>query len=163
MGMYKYIKETLQKEYSTRSPEYRARLTAWNRQPKLVRVKRPTNLARARELGYRARQGLFVVRVRVPRGKRKRKKPRKGRKPAKAGRFFSPGKSLQRIAEERANKRHPNCEVLNSYWVGETGQYKYFEAILYDLAHPANKKLPRARGRVYRGLTSAGKKGRRTS
>jgi large subunit ribosomal protein L15e len=160
MGMYRYIKETFQKEYSARSPEYRARLTAWNRQPTAVRVERPTNLARARELGYRARQGLFVVRVRVPRGKRKRKKPDLGRKPAKAGRFFSPGKSLQCIAEERANKRHPNCEVLNSYWVGETGQDKYFEVILYDHAHPANKKLPRARGRAYRGLTSAGRRGR---
>ena len=136
------------------------RLTEWNKQPTAVRVERPTNLARARELGYRARQGLFVVRVRVRRGSRKRKKADLGRKPAKAGRFFTPGKSLQRIAEERASVRYPNCEALNSYWVGATGQDKYFEVILYDRVHPANKNLPQAKGRAYRGLTSAGKKGR---
>ncbi|RLG19605.1 50S ribosomal protein L15e [Candidatus Micrarchaeota archaeon] len=161
MGKYRYIKETFQREYATRSPEYRKRLTEWNKQPTAIRVDRPTNLARARELGYRARQGLLVVRVRVRRGKRKRKKPDLGRKPAKAGRFYSTGKSLQRIAEERANKRYPNCEVLNSYWVGETGQNKYFEVLLYDPAHASNRNLPKQRGRSYRGLTSSGKRGRR--
>lgn len=160
MGMYKYIKETFQQQYSTRSPEYRARLTAWGKQPTAVSIDKPTNLARARELGYKARQGLFMVRVRVKRGRRKREKPDLGRKPAKYGRFFSPGKSLQRIAEERANARHANCEVLNSYWVGATGQDKYFEVILYDPAHAANADLPQAKGRTYRGLTSAGKKNR---
>jgi len=160
MGMYKYIKQALQQEYAARSPEYRARLTAWGRQPAAVRIERPTNLARARELGYRARQGLFVVRVRVRRGRRKRERPDLGRKPAKMGQFFSPHKSLQRIAEERASAHYSNCEVLNSYWVGETGQHKYFEVIMYDPAHPANANLPAVRGRAYRGLTSQGRKGR---
>ena len=158
--MYKYIKQTLQKEYAARSPEYRARLTAWGKQPTTMRVEKPTNLSRARELGYKARQGVLVVRVRVRRGSRKRVKADLGRKPGKSGQFFSPGKSLQRIAEERANTHYPNCEVLNSYWVGATGQDKYFEVILYDRAHPANKDLPAQRGRAYRGLTHAGKKGR---
>ncbi|MDO8339530.1 MAG: hypothetical protein Q7T16_02635 [Candidatus Burarchaeum sp.] len=160
MGMYKYIKQTLQKEYATRSPEYRARLTSWGKQPTTIRVEKPTNLARARELGYKARQGVVIVRVRVRRGRRKREKADLGRKPGKAGRFFSPGKSLQRIAEERANIHYPNCEVLNSYWVGATGQDKYFEVILYDRAHPANKDMPKQVGRVFRGLTHSGKKGR---
>ncbi|MFA6035850.1 MAG: 50S ribosomal protein L15e [Candidatus Micrarchaeia archaeon] len=160
MGMYKYIKQTLQNEYATRSPEYRARVTAWGKEPTAVRVERPTNLARARELGYRAHQGVLVVRVRVKRGRRKRERADLGRKPAKMGMFFSPHKSLQRIAEERANSHFANCEVMNSYWVGETGQDKYFEVIMYDPAHPANKHFPTARGRVYRGLTAQGKKGR---
>ncbi|VVC02966.1 50S ribosomal protein L15e [Candidatus Burarchaeum australiense] len=160
MGMYKYIKQTLQKEYATRSPEYRARLTAWGKQPAVIRVEKPTNLARARELGYRARQGLFVVRARIGRGSRKRKKPDLGRKAGKSGQFFTPGKSLQWIAEERSNKHYPNCEVLGSYWVGATGQDKYFEVILYDRMHGSNKELPQQVGRVFRGLTAAGKKRR---
>ena len=45
-------------------------------------------------------------------------------------------KSLQRIAEERAQKHYPNLEVLNSYWVGEDGKEKFFEVVLVDPVHP---------------------------
>jgi large subunit ribosomal protein L15e len=75
-------------------------------------------------------------------------------------------KSIQRIAEERTAKRYPNLEVLNSYYVGEDGKYKYYEVILVDPAHPVIKSdtkinwILSQKGRVYRGLTSAGKKGR---
>jgi large subunit ribosomal protein L15e len=77
-------------------------------------------------------------------------------------------KSLQRIAEERASRRHPNMEVLNSYWVGEDGKNKWFEAILVDPFHPAivkDKDLnwvcdSSSRGRTFRGKTSAGRKSR---
>jgi len=58
--------------------------------------------------------------------------------------------------------------VLNSYWVGEDGKEKFFEVILVDPDHPeilADPKIawiaaPAQRGRVYRGLTSAGTEGR---
>jgi large subunit ribosomal protein L15e len=78
------------------------------------------------------------------------------------------GKSIQRIAEERASKRFPNMEVLNSYWVGQDGKLKYYEVILVDGHHPsirADKNLawlanPTHRGRAERGKTSAGLKGR---
>lgn len=77
-------------------------------------------------------------------------------------------KSIQRIAEERAASHYPNMEVLNSYWVGEDGMHKYYEVILVDPQHPVIRGDPKInwicdpanRGRVYRGLTSAGKKGR---
>ena len=68
----------------------------------------------------------------------------------------------------RAAKKFVNLEVLNSYWVGQDGRHKYYEIILVDPFHPAiinDKKLnwicePQHKGRVYRGLTSAGKGGR---
>ena len=41
------------------------------------------------------------------------------------------------MAEERANKRFPNLEVLNSYNVGKDGIYYWFEIILVDPMHPA--------------------------
>jgi len=77
-------------------------------------------------------------------------------------------KSIQRIAEERAAKHYPNLEALNSYWIGEDGRHKYYEVILVDPRHPAivnDPKInwitdPSHRGRAFRGLTSAGKKGR---
>jgi large subunit ribosomal protein L15e len=78
------------------------------------------------------------------------------------------GKSIQRIAEERASKKFPNMEVLNSYWVGQDGKLKYYEVIMVDGHHPsirADKNLAwmanaTHRGRAERGKTSAGRKGR---
>ena len=73
---------------------------------------------------------------------------------------------MRLIAEERAAKRFPNLEVLNSYWAGEDGQHKWFEVILVDVYHPSVKNDADSNwlcarshtGRVFRGLTSAGKK-----
>jgi large subunit ribosomal protein L15e len=78
------------------------------------------------------------------------------------------GKSLKRMAEERAAKRYPNMEVLNSYWVGEDGKNVWYEIILVDKHHPsiiADKDLnwicgSAHKNRVFRGKTSAGRKGR---
>jgi len=57
-------------------------------------------------------------------------------------------------------------EVLNSYYLAEDGQHKWFECILVDRAHPSVKTDKRLgwisdkKGRAHRGLTSAGKKSR---
>ncbi|HJJ82249.1 MAG TPA: 50S ribosomal protein L15e, partial [Methanocorpusculum sp.] len=91
----------------------------------------------------------------------------RGRRTNRMGmRKATPGKNLKSIAEERAQNRYPNMEVLNSYWVGQDGKAKYFEVILVDRASPAvlaDKNLAwiaNSKGRVYRGKTSAGRKGR---
>jgi large subunit ribosomal protein L15e len=96
-----------------------------------------------------------MARVAIGRGQRKRRHPWGGRKPAKNVAYLSPGKSLQRQAEEKAARVFANLEVLNSYWVGQDGVKKFFEVIMVD-----RKLLPDARGRAFRGLTSAAKKGR---
>jgi large subunit ribosomal protein L15e len=166
MGFYKRLKKTFEEEHKQRSPLYKARLVEWRKGETVERVNKPTNIARARELGYKAKQGFVVARVKARRGRRQRPKPDLGRKPSKSGRFFSPGKSLQRIAEEKASTKFPNLEVLNSYWVGEDGSFKYFEVLLFDVSHPVIKNdkmlssIIKQRGRAYRGLTSSGKKGR---
>ena len=74
-------------------------------------------------------------------------------------------KSLKLIAEERAARKFPNLEVLNSYWVWEDGLHKWYEVIMVDPNHPvikADKNInwiakKTQHGRVFRGLTSAGK------
>ena len=142
------------------------RLMKWSKQPAVVRIEKPTNIYRARQLGYRAIQGISVVRVRVKKGMRKRPLHRKARKAKSMGVYFSPGKSKQWIAEERAQKRFPNLEVLNSYKAGETGKEIYYEVIMVDLHHPRIAKdshlswAKEDRKRVYRGRTSAGRKAR---
>ncbi len=157
---------------SMNSDEFRQiqsqRLIRWRSEDVVKRVDGPTNPARAHRLGYKAKQGFVIVRARVPKGGRKSRKPAGGRKPSAAGRFFTPAKSKQWIAEERTADRFPNLEVLNSYFVGEDGVSKWFEVILVDKNHPAIQKNKETRwiaekqhkGRVYRGLTGAGKKSR---
>lgn len=160
MSFYQLLKETFQKEYAERSPEYKTRLIRWRKAPSVERAERPTNLARARELGYKAKQGIIVVRVKIGKGLRKRIKPPNGRKPSKAAVFISADMSHQGMAEQKAARKYMNCEVLNSYWVGEDGQTKYFEVILVDRAHPSANYCLKGRGRSFRGLTSAGRKSR---
>lgn len=135
----------------------------------MVRVEKPLRLDRARALGYKAKQGVVVVRSRVRRGGRRKQRPRKGRRAKRMGTVrYTPKKSLRWMAEERAQKKYPNLEVLNSYWIGSDGQYKYYEVILLDPHHPGIKNDRELgwvgdrsqRGRVFRGLTSAGKNSR---
>ncbi len=66
-------------------------------------------------------------------------------------------KSTRLIAEERAARRFPNLEVLNSYWVWEDGRFKWFEVIMVDTHLLPNHPIARQTRRVFRGLTSAGK------
>ena len=165
---YHYIAEAWKRPYDGKHKELmRERLIEWRRQPSIIRVEKPLRLDRARELGYKAKQGVIVVRVRVRKGGLRKQRPNKGRRPKRMGVYgFAPAKSIRLIAEERVQRKYPNLVVLNSYYVGEDGQYKWYEVILVDPHHPAVKNDPelnwvstgKHKGRPFRGLTSAGKK-----
>ncbi len=133
----------------------------------VVKLDKPTNVVRARELGYKAKEGVFVAMAKVRKGTGGFSRVNKGRKPKRTGYLKLTRKiSIQRIAEQRVARKFPNCEVLNSYWVGEDGKDKYYEVIVVERNHPvilADKKysdIVLQTNRVFRGLTSAGKKGR---
>lgn len=147
----------------------RERIIRWRREHSFVRVERPTRIDRARTLGYKAKPGYVVVRARVRRGGLRKHAIKGGRRQKRKGiAKITMGKSIQRIAEERTAKKYPNMEVLASYWVGEDGRSKFYEVILVDTHHPAIMNDPKInwicrpanRGRAFRGLTPAGKKGR---
>jgi len=165
---YKYVAEAWKKpEASFVKNLMSQRTIEWRKQPTILRIERPTRLDRARKLGYKAKQGFIVARVRVRRGGLRKVRPKAGRRPKRLGvTKFKPAKSLRLIAEERTARKFPNLEVLNSYWVWQDGRYKWFEVILVDPNHPVVKSDGDInwicdevhRGRVFRGLTSAGKK-----
>ncbi len=143
-----YVKELMQQ-----------RTITWRKQPAILRVDKPTRIDRARRLGYKDKTGYVVVRVRVRRGGLRKQRPKAGRRQKRMGvTKFKPAKSVRLIAEERAAKRFPNLEVLNSYWVWQDGRYKWFEVILVDRVLLPELELGKGRGRVFRGLTSAGRK-----
>jgi len=165
---YKYVAEAWEKPEASYVKDLMfQRAIEWRKQPTILRVERPTRLDRARRLGYKAKQGFIIARVRVRRGGFRKVPPKAGRRPKRIGvAKFKLAKSLRLIAEERTARKFPNLEVLNSYWVWQDGQYKWFEVILVDPSHPVVKSDEDInwicedvhRGRVFRGLTSAGKK-----
>lgn len=147
----------------------RGRMREWRKGQAIVRVERPTRLERARALGYKAKQGIVVVRASARKGGRRKARPSRGRRPKRMGVLkIVPKKSIQLIAEERAARKYPNLEVLNSYPLGSDGTREYFEVIMLDPHHPAIQSDPQLcwvanksqKGRVYRGLTHSGKRAR---
>ncbi|RBI63565.1 50S ribosomal protein L15e [Halomicrococcus sp. NG-SE-24] len=138
----------------------------WRDQGAIERIDRPTRLDRARELGYKAKQGVVVARASVRKGGARKQRFKAGRRSKRQGvNRIGRRKNIQRIAEERVSRKFPNLRVLNSYWVGEDGSQKWHEVILLDPEHPAIQNDDDLnwicddshRGRAFRGLTSAGK------
>jgi len=141
MGYQKYLAEIWKRPMSGEHGKLmKERLILWRKEPSVVRVERPTRINRARALGYKAKQGYVVVRVRVRKGGLNRPRPDSGRRPKRMGVYgYSPHKSAQWIAEERAARKFPNLVVLGSYWVGEDGMYKWYEVVMADPNHPVVK------------------------
>jgi large subunit ribosomal protein L15e len=139
--MYRHLKEAWKRPDDSYVGEaMKKRVILWRRQPSIVRVEKPTRLDRARSLGYKAKKGFVVVRARVSRGGRRKPRPVLGRRQKRMGvTKFTPAKSKRLIAEERAARKYPNLEVLNSYWVWQDGRYKWFEIVMVDPSHPAIK------------------------
>eukprot|EP00914_Ancora_sagittata_P016870 GHVO01033402.1.p1 GENE.GHVO01033402.1~~GHVO01033402.1.p1 ORF type:complete len:205 (-),score=24.79 GHVO01033402.1:140-754(-) len=172
MGAYKYVEELWKKKQSD-VLRFLLRIRTWEyRQlPPIHRASRPTRIDKARRLGYKAKQGFCVYRVRVARGDRK-KRVSKGivyGKPKHQGvRKQKSAKSLRALAEIRVGQTCGALRVLNSYWVGEDASYKFYEVIMVD---PFNTTIrndpsinwicnPIHKHREMRGLTSAGRKHR---
>ncbi len=166
MGLYSHLRESWKSSEPEFNELYKQKMIQWRQEPVTVRIDRPTRLDRARSLGYKAKNGFVVVRQRVDRGGHMRPKITGGRRPKHSRRLLVLGKNYQRIAEERANDKYPNCEVLNSYFAGKDGQHYWYEIILVDRDAPEIKAdrniswIAGHAGRAYRGLTSAGKKTR---
>jgi len=177
MGYHKYIsglyKDVGRSYSSPEHPELRKlfieRKKRWRRGRSVVRVEKPTRIDRARQYGFKAKQGFTISRVRIKKGVTGRSRPKKGRRPKRAGQLkITPQKSKQRIAEERAQKHYTNLEVLGSYWLWEDGQYRWYEVVLVDPNHPVIVNdgeinwicSSKHRNRVFRGLTPSGRKGR---
>ena len=168
MGYLKYVKEAWKKPRENLGEAYRLRLVEWRRENSIERVEKPTRPDRAKALGYKSKQGFVVARVRVIRGGKKNPQIHKGRDGGDLSTKISQSKNYKWISEEKAQRRFPNLEVLNSYWVGQDEKYYWHEVIMVDVYHPqiiSDKNVswivsPKHTKRVMRGLSGAGKKSR---
>ena len=165
-SFYSHIKEAWRDPGDGKLAELQwQRKQEWRDQGAIVRVDRPTRLDKARELGYKAKQGVIVARVSVRKGDARKQRFTAGRRSKRQGvNRIGRRTSIQRIGEERTSRRYPNLRVLASYWVGEDGSQKWFEVVLVDPNHPAIENdddlnwicADDQKGRAFRGLTNAG-------
>jgi len=164
MGVTKYLREAWKKPDTK---ILRARMIEWRKNEAIVKVDRPLRLDKAKSLGYKAKKGVTVVRIKVGRGGHKRTRPRKARRTKRLHIRKNLRMNYKEIAETRVAKKYTNMEVLGSYWVGKDGMNYFYEVILVDRNKPeikSDKELSKfikaPKKRALRGLTSAGKKAR---
>ena len=128
-GMYHYIKQSWKK------PDkkiLRERMIEWRKSDVFTRVEKPLRLDRARALGYKAKTGFVVIRIRVKRGGHKRPRPNKGRRSKRLHTRKNLKLNYKQIAEQRTQKKFKNLKVINSYNIGKDGISYFYEIILVD-------------------------------
>lgn len=163
-GMYHYVREAWKKP---NKKLLRERMTEWRTSESVVKVEKPLRIDKARSLGYKAKTGFIVARIKLKRGGHKRSRPNKGRRSKRMHIRKNLKMNYKWIAEQRVARKFPNLEVLNSYPIGKDGVHYFFEVILVDPSRPEIKNnrttswiTQTGKGRAFRGTTSSGKKSR---
>jgi len=129
--------------------ELRQRAVVWRNENAVTRVEKPSRIARARRLGYKAKQGIIVIRMRVGTGGMRKQRPRGGRRPKHLGvTKIKADVSMKQVAERRVLERYPNMKLLGSYFLYKDGMHYWFEVILADPSHPRIAKDKEIRKRV---------------
>ena len=135
--------------WNENSPDIRDRVVGWRKQNAIIRIDRPSRLQRARRLGYKAKQGIVVVRMRVGTGGMRKQRPRGGRRPKHLGvTRIKADDNMKTVAERRVLERYPNMKLLGSYFVYKDGMHYWFETILADPQHPRIAQDKELRNRV---------------
>jgi len=129
--------------------ELRQRAVIWRNENAVTRVEKPSRIARARRLGYKAKQGIIVIRMRVGTGGMRKQRPRGGRRPKHLGvTKIKADVSMKQVSERRVLERYPNMKLLGSYFLYKDGMHYWFEIILADPSHPRIAKDKEIRKRV---------------
>ena len=119
------------------SLDLRERVVGWRKQNAITRIAKPSRLQRARRLGYKAKQGIIVVRMRVGTGGMRKQRPRGGRRPKHLGvTKIKSDDNMKTVANRRVLERYPNMQFLGSYFIYKDGKHYWFEVILADPDHP---------------------------
>jgi len=137
------------KLWKENSPELRDRVITWRKQDAVTRIEKPSRILRARRLGYKAKQGIIVVRMRVGTGGMRKKRPTGGRRPKHLGvTRIKAAVNMKQVAERRVLERYPNMALLGSYFIYKDGMHYWYEVILADKSHPRITKDKELRKRV---------------
>ena len=127
----------------------RERAIVWRKEDAATRIERPSRLLRARRLGYKAKQGIVVIRMRVGTGGMRRQRPRGGRRPKHLGvTRIKQDDSMKTVANRRVLEKYPNMKLLGSNFLYKDGKHYWYEVILADPSHPRIAKDKELRKRV---------------
>jgi large subunit ribosomal protein L15e len=127
----------------------REKATIWRKQNAITRIAKPSRILRARRLGYKAKQGIIVIRMRVGTGGMRKKRPRGGRRPKHLGvTRIKAAVSMKQVAERRVLERYRNMKLLGSYFLYKDGMHYWYEVILADPSHKRIVKDKEIRKRV---------------
>ena len=119
------------KMWKDNSAELREKAVLWRKQNAMIRIAKPSRISRARRLGYKAKQGIVVVRMRVGTGGMRKQRPRGGRRPKHLGvTRIKAAVSMKQVAERRVLERYRNMKLFGSYFLYKDGMYYWFEVIL---------------------------------
>src|ERR687894_681808 len=147
--MQSHISATWSALWKSNNDVLKSKTIFWRREPVLHKIPRPSRLDRARRLGYKAKQGIIVVRARVGRGGMRKQRAVSGRRPKHIGVVhIKQGTSMRKVAERRVAEKFPNLEVIGSYFLHKDGMNIWYEIILADPAHPAISKDREMRGKL---------------
>ena len=137
------------KMWNENSVELRKRAITWRKENAATRVDKPSRLLRAKRLGYKAKQGIIVIRMRVGTGGMRKQRPRGGRRPKHLGvTRIKADDSMKQVAQRRVLERYPNMKLLGSYFLYKDGLHYWYEVILADPSHPSIAKDKELRKRV---------------
>ena len=135
--MPSYQDQTWIRLWKENAPELRSRVIGWRKQNAMTRIDRPSRIERARRLGYKAKQGIIVIRMRVGTGGMRKQRPTGGRRPKHLGvTRIKADDDMKTVAERRVLERYPNMKLLGSYYIYKDGKHYWFEIILADPSHP---------------------------
>ena len=149
LGMTSAQDKVWLKLWKENSPELRDRVVSWRKQDAVTRIEKPSRILRARRLGYKAKQGIIVIRMRVGTGGMRRKRPTGGRRPKHLGvTRIKASVNMKQVADRRVLERYPNMALLGSYFIYKDGMHYWFEVILADPSHPRIIKDKELRKRV---------------
>ncbi|MEE8178870.1 MAG: 50S ribosomal protein L15e [Nitrosopumilaceae archaeon] len=141
--------QTWLKMWQENSTILRDKAVLWRKQNAIIRLEKPSRIQKARRLGYKAKQGIIVIRMRVGTGGMRKKRPRGGRRPKHLGvTRIKADVTMQQVAERRVLQKYPNMTLLGSYYLYKDGFHYWFEVILADPAHPRIAKDKELRKRV---------------
>ena len=147
--MPSYQDQTWIRLWKENAPELRERVIRWRKQNAILRIERPSRIDRARRLGYKAKQGIVVIRMRVGSGGMRRQRPRGGRRPKHLGvTRIKQDDDMKTVANRRVLERYPNMKLLGSYFLYKDGKHYWYEVILADPSHPRIIKDKEMRKRV---------------
>ena len=150
--MHNYMTATWANMWKSNNDVLKSKAVVWRTEEVIHKINRPSRLDRARRIGYKAKQGVIIVRIRVGRGGMRKQRPVSGRRPKHIGVVhIKQGTNMRKVAENRVSEKFPNLEVLGSYYLHKDGKYLWYEVILVDPYHPAifNDKEMRGKLRAF--------------